>query len=137
MTNMKAPSNNSQSEMKHSTPEVAQGRGSEGVYAPRVDIVETDEAFLMYADLPGVKADNISLHCKDGQLIVHGHCAPRTNGNKPLYREYGVGDFYRSFALSDLVDTARIEARIENGVLALTLPKGERAKPKRIAVKGV
>jgi len=137
MTTISAPHSNSQSETKQRPAETTQPRGSEGVYAPRVDIVETDEAFLMYADMPGVKADNVSLHCKDGQLILHGHCVPRTLGHKPLHREYGVGDFYRSFALSDLVDTTRIEARIENGVLALTLPKAERAKPKRISVKGV
>ena len=130
------PSTANDQQQSNSAPEVAQSRGTEGVYAPRVDIVETDDAFLMFADMPGVKADNISLHFKDGQLILHGRCAPRSAGNRPLHREYGVGDFYRSFTLSDSVDTSRIDARIENGVLALALPKAERAKPRRIAVKG-
>jgi len=118
------------------TPGSAQARGVEGIYAPRVDLVETDEAFLMYADMPGVKAENVSLHCKDGQLVLHGRCAPRTAGNRPLHREYGVGDYYRSFSLTDMVDVGRIDARMENGVLFVTLPKAERVKPKRITVKG-
>ncbi len=111
-------------------------RRSEGVYAPRVDVVETDEAFVMYADMPGVKPEDVSLHCKDGQLVLHARCGPRGGGKRPLRREYGIGDFYRTFALSDQIDAGKIDARLENGVLVLTLPKAEKAKPKRIAVKG-
>lgn len=135
MKNMKALEKAPPAEVKK-TDNPSQSRGTEGVYAPRVDVVETDEAFLMYADMPGVKAEDVSLHFKDGQLILHGRCAPRSAGSRPLHREYGVGDFYRSFALPEVVDTGKIDARLENGVLVLTLPKTERAKPKRIAVKG-
>lgn len=113
-----------------------QTRGVEGVFMPRVDIVETDQAFIMYAEMPGVKAGDVSLHCKDGELILRGSCAPRHDGRKPLHREYGVGDFYRSFTLSNLVDHNKIDARLENGVLVLSLPKTEAAKPRRISVKG-
>jgi HSP20 family protein len=114
----------------------ATARRSEGVFAPPVDVVETDEEFVMYADMPGVKAEDVSLHCKDGQLVLHARCAPRGVGRRPLHREYGVGDFYRTFTLTDQIDAGWIDARLENGVLVLTLPKAEKAKPKRIAVKG-
>lgn len=111
-------------------------RGGEGVYAPRIDIVETNEAFCMYVLMPGVKAEDVSLHAKDGQLVLHGRCQERNPGKRLLHREYGVGDFYRTFALSDQVDTTKIDAKIENGVLFVTLPKAEKAKPQRIVVKG-
>jgi len=111
-------------------------RGSAGVYSPRVDIVETNDGFFLYALMPGVKAEDVSLHCKDGQLVLHGRCHPRNAGKRLLHQEYGVGDFYRTFALSEQVDTAKIDAKIENGVLVVTLPKAEKAKPKRISVKG-
>ena len=59
------------------TQHAAQPRGTEGVYAPRVDIVETNDAVHMYAFMPGVRSENVSLHCKDGQLVLHGRCLPR------------------------------------------------------------
>jgi HSP20 family protein len=116
--------------------ETAQTRGTEGVYSPRVDIVETNDAFCMYAFMPGVKPDDVSLHCKDGQLVLHGRCSARSAGKRLLHQEYGVGDFYRTFTLTNLVDQSKIDAKLENGVLAITLPKTESAKPRRIAVKG-
>jgi len=111
-------------------------RSTEGVFAPRVDIVETNDGFRMYAQMPGVKAEDVSLHCKDGELVLHGRCLPRHSGKRCLHQEYGIGDFYRTFALNDLIDYAKIDARMENGILIITLPKREAAKPKRIAVKG-
>jgi HSP20 family protein len=117
-------------------PETAPTQGADGVYSPRVDIVETNKAFVMYAFMPGVKADDISLHCKDGQLVLHGRCLPWNTGKRIVRQEYGVGDFYRTFTLNEQVDYAKIDAKIENGVLTITLPKTEAAKPKRITVKG-
>jgi HSP20 family protein len=118
------------------TQQTAQTRGAEGVYAPRVDIVETNDAFCMYAFMPGVRPDDVSLHCKDGQLVLHGRCQARGADRRLLHQEYGVGDFYRTFTLTDLVDQSKIDAKLENGVLAITLPKTESAKPRRISVKG-
>jgi len=117
-------------------PAEAQARNAEGVFAPRVDIVETNDGFRMYAQMPGVKAEDVSLHCKDGELVLHGRCWPRNTGKRYLHQEYGIGDFYRTFALNDQIDYAKIDAKMENGVLIIALPKREAAKPKRIAVKG-
>ena len=118
------------------TQHAAQPRGTEGVYAPRVDIVETNDAVHMYAFMPGVRSENVSLHCKDGQLVLHGRCLPRGMDKRLVHQEYGVGDFYRTFALTELVDHAKIEANIDSGVLSITLPKVEAAKPRRIVVTG-
>jgi HSP20 family protein len=105
------------------------------VYTPRADIVETDEAFWVRADLPGVKPADVSLSCKDGNLFVQAHCAPRRHGKRALWCEYGVGDYFRSFTIGEQIDDAKIEAVMNDGVLTIRLPKTEEAKPRRIAVK--
>jgi len=115
--------------------ETAKAR-SGGILAPRVDVLETDDALLLYADLPGVKQEDLSLTCKGDELVLSAPCAPRNVGKKRLYAEYGVGDFYRAFRIAEGVDTGKIEATLVDGVLTVRLPKAERAKPKRIAVTG-
>jgi HSP20 family protein len=126
---------NGQSGKDEQSQQLNRAGGNEGVYAPRVDIVETNDAFCMYALMPGVRPDDVSLHCKDGQLILHGRCSNREVGKRLLHQEYGVGDYYRTFALTDLVDQSKIDAKLNDGVLYITLPKTESAKPRRIAVK--
>jgi HSP20 family protein len=111
-------------------------RPSGGVYTPRVDIVETDDEFILYADLPGVRPGDVSLQYKNDELVLHGHCPPRTHGERAVYAEYGVGDFHRTFRLTEQVELDRIDAAMMDGVLAVRLPKVEAVKPKRIAVKG-
>ncbi len=111
-------------------------KGSGIVFAPRVDVVETADDLLLYADLPGVKPDDVSLTCKGDELILHAKCAQRGHGKKPLYAEYGVGDFYRAFTLAEQVERDAIEAALRDGVLCLRVPKAEAVRPKRIAVKG-
>ena len=123
---------------KAPTPQAATatGRPADGVYAPRVDVVETDEDLLLYADLPGVRPEDVSLNCKGDQLILHARCAPRRFGTAAIHAEYGVGDFYRSFTVTEQVDCSGIEASLKDGVLAVRLPKAEAVRPKRIPVKG-
>jgi len=104
-------------------------------YPPRVDVVETADELILYADLPGVKAEDVSLHFKDGELVLHGRCAPRHTGRRAVYAEYGVGDFHRAFRVTEQVEADRIDAAMMDGVLAVRLPKAESVKPKRIAVK--
>jgi HSP20 family protein len=111
-------------------------KGSGIVFAPRVDVVETADELLLYADLPGVKPDDVSLTCKGDELILHARCAPRAHGKKALHAEYGVGDFYRAFAIAEQVDRDTIEAALKDGVLCVRVPKAEAVRPKRIAVKG-
>ncbi|MGB9626214.1 MAG: Hsp20/alpha crystallin family protein [Phycisphaerae bacterium] len=106
-------------------------------YTPNVDIIETNDEFLVLADMPGVAPDAIDIQYEQGVLTMHGKVEPRQDEEKTnwLLREYGVGDFYRSFQLGEGIDCDRIEARLKDGVMELHLPKSEANKPRKIAVK--
>jgi len=107
----------------------------EGVYyAPSVDIHADDEAITVTADLPGVKQEDLEIDLREGVLTVTGHVSQPESRLRPVYREYGIGGYTRRFAVGDKIDQARISARLENGVLELTLPKAERLKPRTIEV---
>jgi HSP20 family molecular chaperone IbpA len=104
-------------------------------FTPRVDIVETSDELLLYADLPGVQPADLDIRFENGELVLLGKCGARHENANFLLNEYGVGDFYRAFAISETIDSGRIAAELKNGVLTVHLPKTERAKPKRISVK--
>lgn len=104
-------------------------------YRPRVDIVEGAEELLLYADMPGLSNDQIEIHFERGTLEIYGRVLPRqADGTKFCRREYGVGDFYRSFQVSEEIDSERISAEYKLGVLTLRLPKSSAARPRKIAV---
>ena len=107
-------------------------------YLPNVDILETPEEFLILADMPGVTPDHIEIEYEQGVLTIHGQVDPRQDEatTRYLLREYGVGDFHRSFTIGQGVDADRIEAHFKDGVMELHLPKAEAVKPRRITVKG-
>lgn len=104
-------------------------------FTPRVDIVETADELLLYADMPGVRPDDLDVQFENGELILHGKCSPRNEDANFLLTEFGVGDFYRAFSICEAIDASRIDAGLKCGVLTVHLPKTEKAKPKRIAVK--
>jgi HSP20 family protein len=93
-------------------------------YTPNVDIVETSNEFLVLADMPGVAPDAIDIQYEQGVLTMQGRVEPRQEEDKTGYllREYGVGDYYRSFRLGEGIDPAQIEARLKDGVMELHLP---------------
>jgi len=101
-----------------------------------VDIFETDDELTLFADLPGVSADDLDLRYENGELFVHGKVRPRHPDNQRWLDEYEVGDFYRAFSISESIDSGRISAECKNGVLTVHLPKVEHAKPKKISVRG-
>jgi HSP20 family protein len=105
-------------------------------FTPRVDIMETEEESLLLADLPGVKPEDVDVHFDNGELSIDGRCAPRHQGANYLLSEYGVGDFYRAFTISEQIDWQKISAELKNGVLTVYLPKAETVKPRKITVKG-
>ena len=72
---------------------------------------------------------------ENGELVIEGKVEPRHADREFLYGEYGIGDFYRSFAISEDIDAEKISAQLNNGVLTLHLPKSEAVKPRRIEVK--
>ena len=105
-------------------------------YRPHVDILEVGDELTLVADLPGVKSDAIDINFEDGVLSVQGKVEPRY-GEKVnfLLCEFGIGDFYRTFRVSEQIDTSRIHATSADGVLTVHLPKAEAAKPRKIAVQ--
>ena len=105
-------------------------------YTPRVDIVEMEDELLLFADLPGVKPQDVDVRFENGELVLHGRCAPRQQEVDYLLSEYGVGDFYRVFTVTEDIDADKISAELKNGVLTVHLPKAEVAKPRRITVTG-
>jgi len=105
-------------------------------FTPRVDILETADELTLLADMPGVKPEDADIRFENGELVIHGRCQPRHEGASFLLSEYGVGDFYRAFTITQDVDADKIGAEMKHGVLTVHLPKAEKVKPKKIAVKG-
>lgn len=106
------------------------------VFIPKVDIYETGEAVILLADMPGVNEDSVDITLEKNILSIKGYVnLEGEEGYGLAYNEYTVGDYERTFALSDEVDRNEIEAAMKDGVLQLTLPKAEMAKTRKIAVK--
>jgi len=104
-------------------------------YVPQVDIYETKDGLWLWADMPGVDEQSLNVHLDNGVLTIEGQVDVTEYENvTPLYTEYNVGNYVRRFTLSNDVDSDRIVARMQHGVLALEIPKAERAKPRRITV---
>lgn len=105
------------------------------VFVPTADIYETEDALTVILEMPGVEKGNVSVRVEDGLLHVEGRLdLTKYQGLQPLYTEYNVGHYSRSFQLSSKIDQAKIGAALKNGVLSLTLPKVEEAKPRVISI---
>jgi HSP20 family protein len=105
-------------------------------YVPDVNIYEFDDSLKLWADMPGVREKDVDVTLKDGMLTLVGKVSTELyNGLRPLYTEYNVGNYYREFVLNEDIDESKIRATMRNGVLELTLPKKEQAKPRRIEVQ--
>ena len=117
-------------------PGAAEQTRSGNWYRPNVDIIERQDELLVLADMPGLGADLIDIRFADGTLTIHGRVPPRQAAEvRYLVREYGLGDFYRTFRVSEEIDASRISAEYRLGVLTLHMPKAEAVKPRTITVK--
>ncbi|MFO7665607.1 MAG: Hsp20/alpha crystallin family protein [Desulfobacterales bacterium] len=106
------------------------------VFVPAVDIFETEKEITLLADLPGVKSDDLKIDLHDNVLSISGDIAPFEGPDeKDILIEYEIGKYYRQFTLSEVINQNKIDARLEDGVLRLVLPKSEKAVPKKITVK--
>lgn len=105
------------------------------VFIPAVDIFENTNEIVVLADMPGVDNKNVDIDLKDNQLTIVGRI-DRIEGEKEasLYSEFNWGDYFRSFNLSEVIDQTKISAKMDQGVLRLTLPKVEKMKPRKISV---
>jgi HSP20 family molecular chaperone IbpA len=109
-------------------------RSQERYVTPPVDIYETGEGLVVKADLPGVAKENLDVRVENNLLAIRGRAAHAAPGD-PIYREYGLINFFRQFELNERVDQSKISADLKNGVLTLNLPKAEEAKPRKIDVR--
>jgi HSP20 family protein len=105
------------------------------VFVPRVDIVEVDDNLLLYVDLPGVKPEDVDVRFENRELQIRGKVTAPATRPRYLLNEYGVGDYYRAFSITDDVDAEKISADLKDGVLTVHLPKAEALKQRRIKVK--
>jgi len=102
--------------------------------SPEVNIFETKDGYVLEAELPGVSKDGLEITLENHELAIVGHRNQENLPGEPLFRERPNADFRRLFELDPAIDTAKVTARIEQGILTLTLPKSERVKPRKITV---
>ena len=109
----------------------------QAVWAPRTDLVETDDAYRMHLDVPGVNKDDLKINFKDNQLTISGERGSKqTDENEEYVRvERSFGHFYRSFTLPRTVNAENISANYEDGVLTIHVPKTEEVKPRQIEIQ--
>jgi HSP20 family molecular chaperone IbpA len=106
------------------------------VFTPAVDIFETEAEITLLADMPGVKADDLTIDLRDNTLTLSADITPVDNSSEEeLITEYETGRYYRQFTLGEMVSQENIDAKLNEGVLRLTLPKVEKATPKKITVR--
>lgn len=106
------------------------------IFLPAVDIYETSDAVVLVADMPGVDEKSVDVSLEKNVLTIYGRVEPQIPaGHSLTYSEYGLGDYHRSFTISNDIDWERIEGTVKNGVLRLTLPKAGPARTTKINIK--
>jgi HSP20 family protein len=103
--------------------------------SPEVNIFETKDGYVLEAEMPGVRKDGLEITLEGNQLTIVGHRANEPVSGELLFQESQNRDYRRLFELDPAIDTGKVSAKIEQGVLTLTLPKSERVKPRKIAVE--
>ena len=107
----------------------------EGVYfTPAVDICETEKELMVLVDMPGVNYENVDIELKESILTIEGKVPAEEKKGQEILREYRTGNYFRSFRITDVVDQSKITASMSDGVLQLTLPKAEKAVPRKIPI---
>jgi HSP20 family protein len=110
--------------------------GQRGYISPRVNITETKDGYLLEAEMPGVNKGGLEISLEGTELTLVGRRQEQVQGMDLLYRESANRDYRRVFVLDPTIDSAKIDAKIENGVLRLHLPRAEQLKPRKIQVTG-
>lgn len=106
------------------------------VFTPAVDIFETEKEITLLADLPGVKSNDLNVDLRYNVLTLTADVTPwERSEEENLLIEYEIGRYFRQFTLSEVIDQEKIDAQLNDGVLRLSLPKVEKATPRKISVK--
>jgi HSP20 family molecular chaperone IbpA len=104
-------------------------------YIPSTDIYETDDGLTVVMEIPGVEKQSVTVDVENDVLRVEARIDfSKYDGLEPLYTEYNIGHFARSFSLSNKIDQQQISAQLDDGVLTLTLKKAKEAIPRRISI---
>ena len=103
-------------------------------YSPAVDIYENSEAITMLADIPGVEKSDLDIDIENKKLTLTGLVRNENKNPDPVYTEYGIGGYSRTFKLGDTIDQSKISASLKDGVLTLVLPKADSLKPRKIEI---
>ena len=117
-------------------PSQAQGEAVQRVeyLTPVVDLHQDAEGFTLEVEMPGVSKQGVEVSVEEGKLILTGHRRAEGDFGRPVHRERKVGEYRRVFDLDPSIDATKISARVEQGVLAVHLPKTEAVKPRKITV---
>jgi HSP20 family protein len=101
---------------------------------PVVNIFETKDGYALEAEMPGVNKDGLEITLEGNEITILGRRAAEPVNGEVLFRERSTADYRRVFELDPAIDTGKISAKMEQGMLMLTLPKSERVKPRKITV---
>jgi HSP20 family protein len=102
---------------------------------PQVNIVETKDAYLLEAEMPGVNKEGLEISLEGTELTITGRRSPDLEDAQLVYRESVNSDYRRTFELDPMIETGKIKAKMDNGIVYLELPKTEKVKPRKIAVE--
>jgi HSP20 family protein len=102
---------------------------------PVVDVESTADGYTLRVEMPGVNKSGVEITAENGDLVIVGHRAPQEISGEPVHRESRPVDFRRVYELDPSIDTNRISAKMEQGVLSVHLPKAESVKPRRITLE--
>jgi len=123
-------------EKEEQAPAVNETRRVRRTLRPRIDLYEAGDAIVLLADMPGVNESDVEITLEKDRLTIHGPVEERApEGYRAVYSEFRLGDYERSFVLSNEIDRDNIVANFKDGVLRLSLPKAEAAKTRKIAVQ--
>ena len=112
-----------------------EGTAPTRVFLPTTDIYETDQGLTVSMEMPGVAKSNVDINIDDGVLTIEGRIDfSKYQGLRPVYSEYNIGNCRRSFSLPGSINQEHIKAEMKDGVLTLTLPKAEKAKPRQVPI---
>jgi HSP20 family protein len=112
-----------------------QGERPAQYVTPLADVESTKEGYTIHAEMPGVDKSGLEITVDNGELTILGHRHPEESSGEPVYREIRPTGFRRVYELDPAIDTSKIAARIDQGVLTLTLPKAESVQPRKIVVE--
>jgi len=105
-------------------------------FSPSTDIIEKEDGFHIYMDMPGVAREQLNINLQDTDLEISAQAEfPKLENASNIHMEFGTCEYVRSFTISDVVDRENIKATMKNGVLELYLPKADKARPRKIEIE--